>query len=157
MTEPQGKTSRTISVQALARVEGEGGLTIRLRDGQVEGVELRIYEPPRFYEALDFLGYESAIAMAQSSPELAAVVRHALRIKKAGNRIVQVVGGREVHPINVRVGGFYRAPRCDELTALVEELKWARNGALGSPAAVPRLHGRLRVRRPATSGRVPHE
>ena len=45
------RTSRTITVQALARVEGEGGLTIRTRNGQVEGVELRIYEPPRFYEA----------------------------------------------------------------------------------------------------------
>lgn len=43
--------TKTITVQALARVEGEGGLTIRLRDGKVAGVELRIYEPPRFYEA----------------------------------------------------------------------------------------------------------
>jgi coenzyme F420-reducing hydrogenase alpha subunit len=192
--------SRTITVQALARVEGEGALTIRLRDGQVEGVELRIYEPPRFYEAFlrgrsalevpditaricgicpvayqmssvhaveriygvtmppelralrrllycgewieshtlhiymlhapDFLGFDGAVAMAQANPELANVVRRGLRIKKAGNRIVQVVGGREVHPINVRVGGFYRAPRREELRALVDELKQARDEAL---------------------------
>ncbi|MFN4259125.1 MAG: Ni/Fe hydrogenase subunit alpha [Gemmataceae bacterium] len=199
MTPSEGKTCRTITVQALARVEGEGGLTIRLRDGQVEGVELRIYEPPRFYEAFlrgrdarevpditaricgicpvayqmssvhavekiygvtmppelrllrrllycgewieshtlhmymlhapDFLGYESAIAMAQASPDLAQVVRRGLAMKKAGNRIVQVVGGREVHPINVRLGGFYRAPRRDELTALVDELRQGRDAA----------------------------
>ena len=49
--ETSASTTRTITVQALARVEGEGRLTIRLRDGKVDGVELRIYEPPRFYEA----------------------------------------------------------------------------------------------------------
>jgi len=200
MGEPSANTTRTIHVQALARVEGEGGLTIRLRDGAVESVELRIFEPPRFYEAFlrgraalevpditaricgicpvayqmssvhalekifgvtmppelralrrllycgewieshtlhiymlhapDFLGFESAIAMAQASPAYAEVVRRALRIKKAGNRIVSLVGGREVHPINVRVGGFYRVPRRDEITTLVEELKWARDAAL---------------------------
>jgi coenzyme F420-reducing hydrogenase alpha subunit len=194
------KKRRTITVQALARVEGEGALTIRLRDGQVDGVELRIYEPPRFYEAFlrgrsalevpditaricgicpvayqmssvhavekifgvtmppelralrrllycgewieshtlhiymlhapDFLGFESALAMAQASPALADTVRRALRIKKAGNAIVNLVGGREVHPINVKVGGFYRVPRRDELATLAEELKWARDAAL---------------------------
>ena len=52
MAESTDKNSRTISVQFLARVEGEGALTIRFREGQVQGVELRIrYEPPRFYEA----------------------------------------------------------------------------------------------------------
>jgi coenzyme F420-reducing hydrogenase alpha subunit len=193
-----GKT-RTISVHALARVEGEGGLTIRMHEGKVDHVELRIFEPPRFYEAFlrgrsateipditsricgicpvayqmsgvhaiekiygvtmppplralrrllycgewieshvlhmyflhapDFLGYESALAMAQASPALADVVRMALRMKKAGNRIVQVVGGREVHPINVKVGGFYRAPRQEDLRTLVDELAWARDAA----------------------------
>jgi coenzyme F420-reducing hydrogenase alpha subunit len=197
MADPTENQSRTISVQALARVEGEGGLTIRLREGQVEGVELRIYEPPRFYEgflrgrsalevpditaricgicpvayqmssvhaiekiygvvlpaplralrrllycgewieshalhiyflhAPDFYGYESALAMAQASPDFAQLVRRGLRIKKAGNHIVKHVGGREVHPINVRVGGFYRAPTKEELTDLVAELTSARD------------------------------
>ena len=203
------KTARTIAVPALARVEGEGGLTIRLRDGQVEGVELRIIEPPRFFEAFlrgraalevpditsricgicpiayqmtsvhaiekiygvvmppelrllrrllycgewieshalhifmlhvpDFLGFESAIAMAQSSSQLADLVRRGLRIKKAGNKIVRVIGGREVHPINVRVGGFYRAPRRDELAVLVEDLKWGRDAALETVRWAARL------------------
>jgi coenzyme F420-reducing hydrogenase alpha subunit len=194
------ENSRTITVQALARVEGEGALTIRMRDGRVEGVELRIYEPPRFYEAFlrgrsalevpditaricgicpvayqmssvhavekifgvklppplralrrllycgewieshvlhvymlhapDFLGFESALAMAQASPAYADVVRRALRLKKAGNQIVRTVGGREVHPINVRVGGFYRVPRPEEMAALRPDLEWARDAAL---------------------------
>ena len=57
--------------------------------------------------APDFLGYESAIAMARDHRE---VVERGLRIKKAGNELIALVGGREVHPINVRVGGFCRAP-----------------------------------------------
>ena len=41
-----------------------------------------------------------------------------------------VVGGREIHPINVRVGGFYRAPTHRELAALVEPLERAREIAV---------------------------
>ena len=68
-----------------------------------------------FLHAPDFLGYESAFAMAQARPEYAEWVRTALELKKAGNDIVRVLGGREIHPINVRLGGFYRVPRKDEL------------------------------------------
>jgi len=192
--------ARTITVKALARVEGEGGLTIRLKDGVPESVELRIFEPPRFYEAFlrgrsalespdvtaricgicpvayqmssvhaiekifgvvmppelralrrllycgewieshclhiyllhapDFLGFESAMAMAKANDELATLVRRGLRMKKAGNEILRVVGGREIHPINVKVGGFYRAPTTAELHSLVDELTWGRDAAL---------------------------
>jgi coenzyme F420-reducing hydrogenase alpha subunit len=197
---PSEEQRRTIMVQALARVEGEGGLTLRLRDGKVEGVELRIYEPPRFYEAFlrgrlaaeapditaricgicpvayqmssvhaiekilgisvpreirdlrrllycgewieshalhifflhapDFFGFDSALAMAQASSSYADLVRQGLRIKKAGNQIIGVVGGREVHPINVCLGGFYRSPSRADLTPLLEPLKRARDDAL---------------------------
>ena len=41
---------KTIEVPALARVEGEGGLFIGLKDGQVVEIRLDIYEPPRFFE-----------------------------------------------------------------------------------------------------------
>jgi sulfhydrogenase subunit alpha len=41
---------KTIEVPALARVEGEGGLHIGLRDGKAVEVRLDIYEPPRFFE-----------------------------------------------------------------------------------------------------------
>jgi sulfhydrogenase subunit alpha len=49
-----GKTpgSRSVAVPALARVEGEGGLEVIVRDGQVTEARLNIYEPPRFFEAL---------------------------------------------------------------------------------------------------------
>lgn len=183
--------SRTLKVDALARVEGEGGLLVKVAGGKVTDVKLQIYEPPRFFEAFlrgrsyaeapditaricgicpvayqmssvqamedafgtrvfgslrslrrllycgewieshalhiyllhapDFLGYEDAIRMAKDH---GAVVQQALRLKKLGNEIVRLVGGREIHPINVRVGGFYKLPTKAELTAIVEELKW---------------------------------
>jgi coenzyme F420-reducing hydrogenase alpha subunit len=77
--------------------------------------------------APDFLGYESAIEMAKDHRE---IVERGLELKKIGNEIVSLVGGREVHPINVRVGGFYRVPRKAEFALLAEKLKWARDAAL---------------------------
>ena len=38
------------------------------------------------------------------------VVERGLSIKKAGNALIRLIGGREVHPINVRLGGFWRVP-----------------------------------------------
>jgi coenzyme F420-reducing hydrogenase alpha subunit len=188
-----GPSEKTIRVAAMARVEGEGALTIRLRNGRVEDAQLRIFEAPRFFEAFlrsrsiaevsdvtaricgicpvayqmsachalesllgltlpdplralrrllycgewieshvlhmlflhapDFLGFESAFAMAQARPEYADLIRDSLKLKKAGNAIVELMGGRAIHPINVRVGGFYRIPRRSEMAALGEQLK----------------------------------
>ncbi len=75
----------------------------------------------------DFLGYESAIELARDNPD---AVARALELKKIGNEVMTVVGGREVHPINVRVGGWYRALRKRELQPLVEKLERARELAL---------------------------
>ncbi|HEY6923338.1 MAG TPA: nickel-dependent hydrogenase large subunit, partial [Steroidobacteraceae bacterium] len=58
------------------------------------------------------------------------IVRRGLGLKKVGNQIMTLLGGREIHPINVRVGGFYRAPRRQELAALVAPLTRARDDAL---------------------------
>jgi sulfhydrogenase subunit alpha len=191
-----GANARTIQVDYLARVEGEGSLTIQLQGDQVTAVRLGIFEPPRFFEALlrgrafreapditsricgicpvaylmsachamenalgvrvegplralrrllyagewieshalhvfllhapDFLGYPDAMAMARDHGDW---VKKGLRIKKAGNAVVEVLGGREIHPVNVRVGGFYRAPSRQELDSLLPELRWARDAS----------------------------
>ena len=42
--------SRKVNVEALARLEGEAGLTVRVRDDQVTDVMLRVFEPPRLFE-----------------------------------------------------------------------------------------------------------
>ncbi len=77
--------------------------------------------------APDFLGYEDAIQMAKVFP---AIVERGLMMKKLGNEIVSTVGGREIHPVNVRVGGFYRAPARSELRALAEKLERGRDAAV---------------------------
>ena len=77
--------------------------------------------------APDFLGYEDAIRMAKDHP---SEVKRGLRLKKIGNQIVSLLGGREIHPVNVRVGGFYKVPSLAEFQALIEDLKWARDAAL---------------------------
>jgi sulfhydrogenase subunit alpha len=69
--------------------------------------------------APDFLGYPSAIEMARDHR---AAVERGLALKKAGNEIMETLGGRAIHPVNVRVGGFYRAPAADELARLGERL-----------------------------------
>jgi len=190
-------STRRIETSYLARVEGEGAMHVRLRGEEVEAVELRIFEPPRLFEALlrgrdlgeapditaricgicpvayqtsacqamedalgievegplrtlrrliycgewveshclhlymlhapDFLGYESGFAMARDHRE---VVERGLRAKKAGNRLIETVGGRAVHPINVRVGGFYKAPTRRALEELRPELERCREEAL---------------------------
>ena len=43
--------TRTIKVDYLARVEGEGALLVKIKDGAVADVKLKIFEPPRFFEA----------------------------------------------------------------------------------------------------------
>lgn len=191
------KSSRTIEVGALTRVEGEGALRVIVEDGVVKDVQLSIYEPPRFFEALlkgrpledtpditaricgicpiayqmtcvhaleqalgveitdeiralrrllycgewieshgvhmhllhipDFFGCESSIELAKTHPD---EVYRGLRLKKIGNQLLEVLGGRAVHPVNVAVGGFYRSPKKAELTGLVEELKWGLEAAI---------------------------
>src|SRR6185369_2092717 len=76
--------------------------------------------------APDFLGYESGLAMAADYPH---VVERGLQLKKVGNAVLEFLGGRAVHPINVRVGGFFRVPTRAELEPLEEQLKWAREAA----------------------------
>jgi coenzyme F420-reducing hydrogenase alpha subunit len=80
-----------------------------------------------FLHAPDFLGVDSGIEIAQQHPELMQEVLH---LKKTGNRILDVVGGRPIHPVNVRLGGFYRAPTRAELEVLLPDLERAHAGAL---------------------------
>jgi coenzyme F420-reducing hydrogenase alpha subunit len=194
-----GIKSRTIDVDYLARVEGEGALYIEIFDGKVKDVKLKIFEPPRFFEAFmrgrncleapditsricgicpvayqmsaitameqglemnipeeiqafrrllycgewieshslhvymlhapDLLGFDDAIQMSKSHPN---IVRDGLYLKKSGNHIIRLLGGREVHPINVRVGGFYKWPDKDSLQKLKTQLIPAREKALAA-------------------------
>ena len=181
--------TKTIRVDLLTRVEGEGALDLQVNDGRVTSARLDIFEPPRFFEALlrgrgyaelpdivaricgicpiayqmsavhaienafgvqvdgplralrrliycgewieshalhvvmlhapDFLGFPDAIQMAREHGD---VVRSGLALKKAGNELMRVLGGREIHPVNVKAGGFYRAPSRADLAPIAERL-----------------------------------
>ncbi len=88
----------------------------------MESHALHIY----LLHAPDFLGYPSGIHLARDHPD---IVARGLSIKKAGNHLMAAIGGRSVHPVNVKVGGFYRAPAARELRELVPQLEQARRDA----------------------------
>jgi len=79
--------------------------------------------------APDFLGYPDGIAMARDHPD---AVQRGLALKKAGNELLTLLGGRAIHPVNVRVGGFYRVPSRGEFAPVVESLKHARDLAVAT-------------------------
>jgi coenzyme F420-reducing hydrogenase alpha subunit len=95
----------------------------------IESHALHIY----LLHAPDFLGYESGISLAADHPD---VVSRGLRLKKAGNEIVRVLGGREIHPVNVKVGGWYRLPTRAELDHLATTLDRVRDDALATVTLV---------------------
>ena len=95
----------------------------------IESHALHIY----LLHAPDFLGYPSGVAMAADFTE---EVRTALRLKKIGNHQMAIIGGREIHPITPRVGGFYHAPTRDELKATLDDLQWALQAAIDTVTLV---------------------
>lgn len=91
----------------------------------IESHTLHIY----LLHAPDFLGFPDAITLARTDRQL---VERGLAIKRAGNRLVEVVGGRAIHPVNVRLGGFYRLPTRAELTTIRGELAEALGAAVAT-------------------------
>ena len=191
-----GDGLRELSVGSLARVEGEGALELHLEGSRLVRARLRIYEPPRFFEAFlagrdyreppdltsrvcgicpvayqltacralealcavevggqlaalrrllycgewiesqtlhihllhapDFLGCADVIELARSHR---AAAERGLRLKQVGNAILETLGGRAIHPVNVRLGGFHRVPARDELRPLAASLRGALDDA----------------------------
>jgi coenzyme F420-reducing hydrogenase alpha subunit len=198
---------KVFKVDLLARVEGEGSFSERVRDGVVEEARLAIFEAPRFFEAFlrgrsivevpdivaricgicpvayqmsalaaiegalgvapsppirrlrrllycgewieshalhvfllhapDFLGYPSAVEMARDHRD---VVERGLALKKTGNALIALLGGRAIHPVSPRVGGFSKVPRRRELHDLRDPLLRGLDDALAAvrwAAALP--------------------
>lgn len=189
--------TRRILVEPLARVEGDGALTVHVREDGTVDVRLKILEPSRFFESLlvgrpyvdapdvtaricgicpvahqltaimaledlfgvevpqplqdlrhvaylgewieshalhvcllhapDFLGYADALQMGQDHPE---ALHRARRLKKLGKELTALVGGRGVHPINLRIGGFFDSPRPDEVEPVLQRVREAHADAM---------------------------
>lgn len=87
-----------------------------LRDLLYRGESIESHALHLFLLAVpDYLGYSSGIALAADKPD---VVSMGLRLKKLGNTIQEIIGGRAVHPVNVVLGGFGKLPTTDQLIAL---------------------------------------
>lgn len=74
----------------------------------------------------DFLGFENAIAMAERHPN---EVKWGLKLQGLGNELIRLFGGRSVHPVGARLGGFHHAPELDETSALSDRFKQAQADA----------------------------
>ena len=74
----------------------------------------------------DFLGFDNAIAMAGQHPD---EVRRGLKLQGLGNALIRLFGGRSVHPVGARLGGFHHAPAADDVSALTHKLKAAQADA----------------------------
>ena len=80
-----------------------------------------------------------------------------LELKRLGNRIQEVAGGRAIHPINIEVGGIVVAPQAPALRVLLAEIE-AMQGQMESllqpfkegnyPPAAPVIAPRLTVATP---------
>jgi sulfhydrogenase subunit alpha len=91
----------------------------------IESHALHIY----LLHAPDFLGLPDAIALARSDR---TAVERGLTLKKAGNTLVELLGGRAIHPVNVRLGGFYRLPTPAELATARQQLAQALDAAIAT-------------------------
>ncbi len=91
--------------------------------GQIESHYLHIF----FLALPDFLGYDGAAAMAADYPE---EVKLALKMKKLGNTIQELVGGRAIHPITTDIGGFSDVPSEKALMDLKTQLEEALEGSV---------------------------
>jgi len=181
---------KSVIIDRICRVEGHGGITVNIEDGQVAEVNMDIFEGPRFFEPLvvgrtydevapilmricaicsgthtaaslmavedalgitvsrqtqllrdllvqggniashalhlfclvvpDFLNYPSAVALASDYPQ---EVKMGLELKRLGNTIQGIIGGRAIHPVNAVVGGFGRLPASEQLLDIKVQLE----------------------------------
>lgn len=177
---------RKISIDHITKIEGHAKLHLKIDEGKVKKVSLKILEGSRFFEGIlknkhcadvnhiasricgicspvhgltsvkatekafninvteqtntlrellniggiiqshvvhlffltlpDYTGHHNAVQMAQEHPHH---IKKALKIKKFGNDVVNIIGGRAVHPYTVRPGGFTRIPSKDQLKKLL--------------------------------------
>lgn len=199
--------TRKLHLEMMTRVEGEGGISVELQDGELKHLTMDIFEPPRLFEGFlrgrsieevpditaricgicpvayqftsaqaieaglgitlspeirrlrqllylgewiqshalhiyflqlpDLLGFPDALTLAQVN---GGRVKEALRLKQIGNRVMDLVGGRSIHPINVCIGGFYHAPSKDEVRALRADLEWALLASIRTVELIETLH-----------------
>jgi len=121
-----GICSVTHSLAAIKAVENAIGVTVsdqadKLRmlchyGEQIESHVLHV----GYLVAPDLLGQQSVVPLVESHPD---VVKTIIRAHKAGNKWMEVIGGRMTHPVTIKVGGLTKAPTEQELRDLKKMLE----------------------------------
>lgn len=68
-----------------------------------------------FFSLSDFFGFESDLTLIEKYPERA---KDALAVREFGNKMIEVIGGRSIHPVTMTIGGFLKKPRQEDLHRL---------------------------------------
>jgi coenzyme F420-reducing hydrogenase alpha subunit len=189
---------RKINVDYISRVEGQGGIDLYVtRDGELRDAKVRIFEPPRFFEAFmvgrkydelmelaaricgicpvsheisalravedalgvevseatkrvrklmamsalisshvlsvyfltlpDYFGGRDLIEVAGQNPGL---LKRGLELKRLGNDLTELIGGRSVHPVTAIVGGFTNSISKGDADAIRKRFIEAKSDAL---------------------------
>ncbi len=101
---------------------------ILLRELLAIGERIRSHATHLYFLALpDFTGHESAIAMAKNYKKEFA---RALKLVQLGNNIVEMIGGREMHPVSPVIGGFTHIPDKESFQKILQRLKDSRDDAI---------------------------
>ncbi len=73
-----------------------------------------------FFSLADFFGLENDLELINKYPEKTS---DAIKIRDVGNRIVETIGGRTIHPLTPCIGGLRQAPDADKLKKLFDDCK----------------------------------
>lgn len=94
---------------------------VNLRKALHAGQLIQSHALHLFFLALpDYMGVVNALQLHHENPDLYDI---AVSLKKLGDRVVEVVGGRAVHPVTPVVGGFTSVPTDIEIRELVSSLE----------------------------------
>ncbi|MFC1723751.1 Ni/Fe hydrogenase subunit alpha [Nanoarchaeota archaeon] len=129
------------SVQAVERAIGVKVTeqTKMLRELLMTGERIRSHATHLYFLALpDFLGYDNALEMTKARKK---DIERALRLSKIGNDIIQMIGGRIMHPVSAQVGGFKKLPPQEDVDNMRRRLQEAQQDS----QATAKVFGKLKV------------
>jgi sulfhydrogenase subunit alpha len=99
--------------------------TIILRKLLTYGMMIRDHAMHLYLFSLpDILGKDSVLDFDEKQHEL---VHQAFDVKKAGNDLSKLIGGRAIHPPFAQIGTFSKLPDNNEAKKVIEELKTVRS------------------------------